>query len=182
MGLIVSRLRLALIGPTVHRVVMVGLDSSGKTTLVHRLKTGEVTIAVPTTGFNIEAVQYRDVSFDIWDISGQYAHRFMWRHYFCNAQALIFVVNSADEERISLAREWVLYALCELKRQGLNAKLLILAHRQDIQGAMSSEDIADALRLNEIKDREWHIQRTSAFTGEGLPEALEWLYNAVTKV
>lgn len=64
------------------RILMVGLDAAGKTTILYKLKLGEVVSSVPTIGFNVEKVQYKNISFTVWDIGGQDKLRLLWRHYF----------------------------------------------------------------------------------------------------
>ena len=85
----------------------VGLDAAGKTTILYQLKLGEMTNTAPTLGFNVETVAYKNIEFMVWDMGGQDAIRPLWRHYYENCQALIFVVDSADAERLEEAREEV---------------------------------------------------------------------------
>merc|ERR1719390_328238 len=87
------------------RILMVGLDAAGKTTILYKLKLGEVITTIPTVGFNVEEVQYKNINFTVWDIGGQDKIRKLWRYYYQNTQGLIFVVDSNDRERIGDARE-----------------------------------------------------------------------------
>ena len=87
------------------RILMVGLDAAGKTTILYKLKLGEVVTTIPTIGFNVERVEYRNISFTVWDVGGQDKIRPLWRYYYENIQGLIFVVDSNDRERIDDARE-----------------------------------------------------------------------------
>ena len=86
------------------RVVMLGLDAAGKTTILYKLHIGEVLSTVPTLGFNVEKVQYKNVVFTVWDVGGQEKLRPLWRHYFNNTDGLIYVVDSLDRDRIDRAR------------------------------------------------------------------------------
>jgi len=85
------------------RVVMLGLDAAGKTTVLYKLHIGEVLSTVPTIGFNVEKVQYKKVQFTVWDVGGQEKLRPLWRHYFNNTDGLIYVVDSLDKDRIAKA-------------------------------------------------------------------------------
>ncbi len=87
------------------RVMMVGLDAAGKTTVLYKLKLGEVVTYIPTIGFNCEEVSYKNISFNVWDIGGQTQIRNMWRYYYQGTNAVIFVVDSNDPERFKLAKE-----------------------------------------------------------------------------
>ena len=99
-GATISRLLPILLGKQQCRILMVGLDAAGKTTILYQLKLGEMTQTKPTLGFNVETVSYKNIEFMVWDMGGQDRIRQLWRHYYKNAQALIFVVDSADEERL----------------------------------------------------------------------------------
>src|SRR5215217_5497955 len=94
-----------MFGKQQMRVLMVGLDAAGKTTILYKLKLGEVVTTIPTIGFNVETVDYKNISFTVWDVGGQDKIRLLWRHYYQNTQGLIFVVDSNDRDRIDDARE-----------------------------------------------------------------------------
>lgn len=81
-----------------------GLDAAGKTTILYNLKLGEIVTTIPTIGFNVETVEYKNISFTVWDVGGQDKIRPLWRHYFQNTQGLIYVVDSNDRERIAEAQ------------------------------------------------------------------------------
>merc|ERR1719323_1523103 len=75
-----------------YRILMVGLDASGKTTILYKLHLGEVINSVPTIGFNVETVEYKNITFTLWDVGGQDKIRPLWRHYYKGTDAIIFVV------------------------------------------------------------------------------------------
>merc|ERR1712071_214832 len=104
MGLTISSLFTRLFGKKQMRILMVGLDAAGKTTILYKLKLGEI-VTIPTIGFNVETVEYKNICFTVWDVGGQDKIRPLWRHYFQNTQGLIFVVDSNDRERITEAQE-----------------------------------------------------------------------------
>ena len=88
-----------LVGKQEMRILMVGLDAAGKTTILYKLKLGEIVTTIPTIGFNVETVEYKNISFTVWDVGGQDKIRPLWRHYYQNTQGLIFVVDSNDKVR-----------------------------------------------------------------------------------
>lgn len=106
---------------------MLGLDAAGKTTILYKLKLGEVVSSVPTIGFNVETVEYRAVKFTVWDVGGQDKIRLLWRHYYQNTQGLIFVVDSSDRDRIGLAREELMRMLSAEELR--NAIVLVYANK-----------------------------------------------------
>lgn len=86
MGNIFGNLLKSLIGKKEMRILMVGLDAAGKTTILYKLKLGEIVTTIPTIGFNVETVEYKNICFTVWDVGGQDKIRPLWRHYFQNTQ------------------------------------------------------------------------------------------------
>merc|ERR1712050_798636 len=101
MGFAFSKIWQRMIGKQDMRILMVGLDAAGKTTILYKLKLGEVVTTIPTIGFNVETVEYRNICYTVWDVGGQDRIRKLWRHYYQGTQGIIFVVDSNDRERIS---------------------------------------------------------------------------------
>lgn len=138
MGLTLSSVFNRLFGKKNMRILMVGLDAAGKTTILYKLKLGEIVTTIPTIGFNVETVEYKNISFTVWDVGGQDKIRPLWRHYFQNTQGLIFVVDSNDRERAQEAQEELQKMLGEDELR--EATLLVFANKQDLPNAMSSAD------------------------------------------
>ncbi|CAJ2650848.1 unnamed protein product [Trifolium pratense] len=155
------------------QVVMLGLDAAGKTTILYKLHIGEVLSTVPTIGFNVEKVQYKNVVFTVWDVGGQEKLRPLWRHYFSNTDGLIYVVDSLDRERISQAKQEFQAIINDPFM--LNSVILVFANKQDLRGAMTPMEVCEGLGLFDLKNRKWHIQGTCALKGDGLYEGLDWL-------
>ena len=160
------------------RILMVGLDAAGKTTVLYKLKLGELVTTIPTIGFNVETVQYKNIHFTVWDVGGQDKIRPLWRHYYQNTQGVIFVVDSNDRERISEAAEELQKMLREDELR--EAAVLVLANKQDLPQAMSVAEVTDKLGLHSMRNRKWYIQATCATAGDGLYEGLDWLAHTVT--
>lgn len=81
------------------RCLEIGLDASGKTTILYKLKLGEVVTTIPTIGFNVETVDIVGLKLTVWDVGGCDKIRPLWRHYYQNTQVLIFIVDLNDDER-----------------------------------------------------------------------------------
>jgi len=173
MGLTISKLWDGIFGKKDMRILMVGLDAAGKTTILYKLKFGEVTTTVPTIGFNVETVEYKTVQFTVWDVGGQDKIRPLWRHYYANTQGLIFVVDCNDRDRIEVARKELHHMINEQELK--DAVILIFANKQDLPFAMTAAEVTDKLALNRLKSRTWYIQACKATTGDGLYEGLDWL-------
>ncbi|VAI38808.1 unnamed protein product [Triticum turgidum subsp. durum] len=159
MGLTFTKLFSRLFAKKEMRILMVGLDAAGKTTILYKL--------------NVETVEYKNISFTVWDVGGQDKIRPLWRHYFQNTQGLIFVVDSNDRDRVVEARDELHRMLNEDELR--DAVLLVFANKQDLPNAMNAAEITDKLGLHSLRQRHWYIQSTCATTGEGLYEGLDWL-------
>ncbi|KRX55720.1 ADP-ribosylation factor 1-like 2 [Trichinella sp. T9] len=173
MGNLFASLFKGLFGKKEVRILMVGLDAAGKTTILYKLKLGEIVTTIPTIGFNVETVEYKNISFTVWDVGGQDKIRPLWRHYFQNTQGLIFVVDSNDRERVGEARDELIRMLAEDELR--DAVLLVFANKQDLPNAMNAAEVTDKLGLHTLRNRSWYIQATCATSGDGLYEGLDWL-------
>ncbi|CAI7806681.1 unnamed protein product [Closterium sp. NIES-54] len=286
MGVIISKLLSSLFGEREARILVLGLDNAGKTTILYRLQVGEVVSTIPTIGFNVETVQYKNIKFQVWDLGGQTSIRIFllrspsflfpfpfplthpplhfprcplpfppasclfsrtivvvlllpqhstrhlpllppplpavllpslplvcaqqnvlvafllipsrssslsffsycsptvptlvcvlnrpyWRCYYPNTQAVIYVVDSTDVDRMGTSKEEFHAILDEEELK--EAVVLVYANKQDLPGAMSEVQVSDALGLHKIKSRPWAIYKTSAVKGDGLFEGLDWL-------
>ncbi|XP_071349588.1 ADP-ribosylation factor 4-like [Trachinotus anak] len=178
MGVIISHIFSRFTSKTPVRILMVGLDAAGKTTLLYRLKLAEVVTTIPTVGFNVETVEYKNVSFTVWDVGGQTVIRPLWRHYYTNTQGLIFVIDSNDPERIKEAAHELHGMLEEDELRGV--AILVFANKQDLPRAMSVSDVTTALGLSGIS-QPWFVQASCAVSGTGLVEGLDWLSNQILR-
>jgi ADP-ribosylation factor protein 1 len=160
------------------KMLMVGLDASGKTTTLYKLKLGELITTIPTIGFNVEAVEYKNLRFTMWDVGGQDKLRRLWRHYFEGTDGIIFVVDSSDRDRLGIAKEELQKLTAEDCMQ--HSALLVYANKQDLPQAMPPAEITDKLGLRLLK-REWYVQGSCAASGEGIYEGLDWLASTMKK-
>lgn len=163
------------IGPKIEmRVVILGLDEAGKTSILFKLKENEFITTIPTIGFNVETVEYKNVKFTIWDVGGQQKIRPLWKHYFFNTQAVIFVVDSSNRDR--LAESCNELAKLVQEKELKEASLLIFANKQDVDNCISIESITENFGLFKLCcNRSWHIQACDVKSGFGLQDGIEWL-------
>lgn len=155
------------------RVIMIGLDGAGKTTVLGRLKLGETQTTIPTIGFNVDTVEYKNLKLTMWDVGGQFRLRSLWHHYYKNCDAVIFVVDTADRTRLAEAAEEMHRAVDhdELRE----ASVLVFANKQDMPNAMSTSEVIEKFGLRRLTGRKWYVQGCTAHTGHGLWEGLDWL-------
>ena len=207
MGLLLSRFMDGVFATTEKRILMVGLDAAGKTTILYKLKLGEVMTrilarsytphahalsnptntpihsqvmtTIPTIGFNVETVDYKKLKMTIWDVGGQDRIRQLWRHYYHGTNAVIFVLDSNDRDRIDVAKQELHKLIQEEELRG--AALLVFANKQDLPNSMSTSECVDKLGLHGLNQQAWYVQSSSAVSGDGLYEGLDWLQQTLAE-
>ena len=154
------------------KIIILGIQNAGKTTILYRLSLGQLVQTTPTIGSNVEEISYNNVKLQAWDLGGQESTRSVWDVYFVNTDAIIYVIDSHDTNYDESKTQF--YKL--LENEALkNAVILIYANKQDLSGAKSVNDIIQIYELNKLKDHVWNIQPCSAQTGEGLITGMKWL-------
>ena len=160
-------------------ILMIGLDGAGKTTILYKLKLDQDMQTIPTIGFNLETIKYRNMKLLIRDVGGQDKLRRLWRQYYEGTDAVIFVVDANDTDRIQTARE----ELEKLMNDDFlsSAVILIYANKQDQPNAMSSQDLHSELRITDLQTKGFNIfiQPSTALTCEGIYEGLDWVAKAL---
>lgn len=154
-------------------ILMLGLDSAGKSTLLYKLRYKDDFITMPTIGFNVDMMEARkDFTLTFWDVGGQKKMRELWSNFLEDAGGLLYVVDSSDKRRLEESRrEFELL----LKNESIkNVPVVVLANKQDLPGALNAEEITRKLKMKKYcSDRNWYVQPCCAITGEGLAEALQ---------
>ncbi|KAJ8710939.1 hypothetical protein PYW08_009454 [Mythimna loreyi] len=161
-------------------VLVLGLDNSGKSTLLHALRPADARApaphhAAPTVGQQQEHFTSGGVSFSAWDVSGAPRHRALWERHYRRAHAVIFVVDSADHLRLVVAREELELLLAHPDMFGRRVPLLVFANKHDAPHALAPMQVAAALGLERITDKPWHICASCALSGAGLADGVAWL-------
>jgi len=130
-------------------------------------------LLIRVAGFNVETVEYKNISFTVWDVGGQDKIRPLWRHYYQNTQGLIFVTDSNDVDRMTDAREELHKMVNEAELR--EAVILVFANKQDLPKALGASEVSKKLALDSLRGRTWWVQACCATTGDGLYEGLDWL-------
>lgn len=160
------------------RIIMIGLDAAGKTSLLNKFRFGQDSATIPTIGFNVEHIEYKNLTMTIWDVGGQSKIRSLWKHYYQNTDAVIFVVDSTDEDRFDEAAEHLHAAMRDDNLR--NAPFLIFSNKMDLPNSHSVSKVAEALKLSSYKNK-WFIQGCSVLKNEGIIEGMEYLVAEVNK-
>ncbi|XP_045839800.1 putative ADP-ribosylation factor-like protein 5C isoform X2 [Meles meles] len=208
MGQLIAKL-MGVFGNQEHKVIIVGLDNAGKTTILYQFLMNEVVHTSPTIGSNVEEIVLRKTHFLVWDIGGQEALRSTWSAYYSNTEGGAeawsgaqwagdaFLPGKAHDSPLPSAGQFVILVIDSTDRDRLlttreelykmlahealrDASVLIFANKQDMKNSMTTVEISQFLTLNAIKDHPWHIQGCCALTGEGLPAGLQWMQSRAT--
>ena len=177
MGNFLSQLLDRLFATTPARVILIGLDNAGKTTILYKLKLNEVVTTIPTIGFNVDEVTVKNLTMTVWDVGGQTKIRPLWQYYFENNDAVIYAIDSADRQRLEEAREELFSVLSDDRLR--DCALLALANKQDLPGAATVAQVTEALQLRKLRQRNWFVQGTCAVNGDGLTEGFTWLADVI---
>ena len=165
-------------------VVVLGLDNSGKTTIINHLKPEESKThdIVPTVGFNVEKFKTKSLSFTAFDMSGQGRYRNLWEHYYRECHGIIFVIDSNDKLRMSVAKDELDMLLSHPDIQAKRIPILFFANKMDLPDSLSSIKCSSLLELERVKEKPWHMCASNALTGEGLSEGIDWLTDQLRDV
>lgn len=161
------------------RTILIGLDNAGKTTLLYRTHSDETLATIPTIGFNVETVEpIKGLQMTVWDLGGQGSIRSLWQYYIQNCEAIIWIVDSNDEDRMEESRKELEGIL---EGTDITCPLLVFANKQDLPNAMAVEKVKESLGLDNHKRRPWHIQGCIATQGEGLNDGYQKLVELLNR-
>ena len=156
------------------RILMIGLDAAGKTTILYQLENGGKIKTLPIIGFYVvETLDYKDWNFISFDVGGADKIGLLLKPYYQNTEGLIFVVDSNDQERMKDAAEELKKMLAEEELK--DCCVLVMANKQDLNGTLSTDEVIKTLGMESFAGRTWFVQGTSAITGQGLKEGLNWM-------
>lgn len=162
------------------KLLMNGLDMSGKTTILNTLKLSKYIKIDAHIGYDIEEIRHDGFSLYCWDVGGAEIKYPNWRkQYYQNVHGLIFVIDCSNIYRIDEACD-ILRDIFENEELG-ETILLVFANRIDTEKSLSIEELENKLKLKFLSDHEYHIQEINAISGDGLYEGLDWLGEQINK-
>ena len=176
MGSKLSRAWKKLFSKKEAKVLMLGLDSAGKTTILYRIKLNLTLETIPTMGFVYEKIEHKKFVLNVWDVAGQDTLRPLWKQYFDGTNAIIFVIDSSDQSRFDLVRE-ELHGI--IKNNTIEDAVLVIAANKMDMSELSVSEIVERMDLSRFKNRKIKSFGVVAITGQGLPEMMDWLANNI---
>lgn len=167
-------------------ILILGIDKAGKTNFLEKMKTMftdfvglDPSKILPTVGLNVGRMEAFNTNLIFWDLGGQQGLRSIWDKYFDETHAVIYVVDSACPQRFDeskLAMEKVLGA-----RELFGAPFLIVANKQDIEGAVSPQAIAEHFGVGKLDSRPFKVQAVSTYNGQGVHDSVAWLVSTIRR-
>eukprot|EP00638_Chattonella_subsalsa_P010526 CAMPEP_0117786790 /NCGR_PEP_ID=MMETSP0948-20121206/6036_1 /TAXON_ID=44440 /ORGANISM="Chattonella subsalsa, Strain CCMP2191" /LENGTH=177 /DNA_ID=CAMNT_0005615849 /DNA_START=53 /DNA_END=586 /DNA_ORIENTATION=- len=154
-------------------VVLVGLENSGKTTLMNVIASGHPVETCPTIGLNVKVIRKGGVQMKCWDIGGQAQYRSEWGRYTRGCDVIIYVVDAHAMDLVSLARK-ELHRLLE-DRELATTPILILANKIDLEPHISEAELIRELNLDYIVDNPWIVIPVSALKVVNIDQVVSWL-------
>lgn len=169
-------------------LIMVGLDNAGKTATVRGIQGESPEDVAPTVGFSKIDLKQGRFEVTIFDLGGGKRIRNIWRNYYAESYGVIFVVDSSDIERMEETKQAMTEVLNSPKISG--KPVLVLANKQDREGALSEADVIESLSLEKLVNEHkclCQIEPCSAVMGCGkkidksIKKGLYWLLHIIAK-
>jgi len=159
-----------------HKLVTFGLDNAGKTSLINYIKDDKILDdPFPTKEFNVLDVVINDIEIVMWDAPGQVDYRTKWKKGAVNTSLLLFIIDTAADSRFEEVKSELDRILNELGTEGV--PLLVCFHKMDLLDTQHTfKKAMETLKLSEIKDRYVYWAKTSIYSGDGIKEFKEMIY------
>jgi len=155
-------------------LTLVGLQNSGKTTFVNVIASGQFTEdMIPTVGFNMRKITKGNVTIKLWDIGGQPRFRSMWERYCRGVNAIVFMVDASDEDKLEASRNELLQLLDKPQLEAI--PVLVLGNKKDLPNALDEKQLIEAMNLSAIQDREICCYSISCKEKDNIDITLQWL-------
>ena len=159
---------------------MLGLHYAGKKSIICKLKGENILNILSNQGLGGQTLvnyDYKRLSIVLWESKERI--RILWKHFLRNTDGIIFVVDSSDKDFMEDAAEELKKNLAEEELK--NCCILVMANKQDRDGALSKDEITEKLGMGNLQGKNWFVESTSAITGQGLQEGLDWLLSQLLK-
>lgn len=165
-------------------ILCVGLDNSGKSTILSHLSPSPYSQILPTSGMKLETFNKFNCEWMIWDCSGTGPNRTLWPLFYQHVSGVVFVVDSSDRERVSCAKDELDSILMSEHFRRRKISLLIIFNKQDLDDEIITvAELETVLQLSQLKSQhrhvDMHIQACSGIKGSGIEEGFRWLATSV---
>ena len=160
----------------VAKVLILGADGVGKTSLLYKLKLDEDVKTLPTIGFNVEDINYKGKIIQMWDIGGGEKIKYLWKYYIAESKCLIYVLNLANKERLDYYIE-CFNEILDHHKNFRNIPFIIFGNKFNDKIEFEPEEMLE--KINFPPEISPYILKGSVKTGDGLSELLDYIYNNI---
>ncbi|VDP86231.1 unnamed protein product [Schistosoma mattheei] len=160
------------------KVLVIGLDNSGKSTILNKLQSKETqnSLTIPTIGYNVEKIRVSQMIFLCFDMSGSGAYRNLWEKFYKECEAIIYVIDISDELRLTVVEDEFQQLLKHPDICNRRIPILLFANKMDLSNSITVKEIVKILGLEQLRNKSWRIFASNAINGEGLNDGLMWLF------
>ncbi|XP_046849005.1 LOW QUALITY PROTEIN: ADP-ribosylation factor-like protein 13B [Xenia sp. Carnegie-2017] len=170
------------------RLLMLGIDNAGKSTIINNLKGEARELTIPTIGFSSAEFKLANFKAIVYDVGGGPRIRGIWKDYYAEIYGMVYVVDASDHQRISESREVLHEALYDPRLAG--KPLLLFANKQDITDALSEKNLESQFGLEELANKCnccYKIFQCTALLNEGrkvdgqIKKGFSWLLHTINE-
>lgn len=168
--------------PIPARLVCLGMDAVGKTTILYQMHLKKPVHTIPTVGFNVESFDHKNHTFTMYDVGGGDKICPLWWHFYQGADAIVMVLDSNDRKRMDCGKHD--YSRCCVKgnlecltsdKRLDGVPILIMAHKHDRADSMKQAEILQRIGVEQLRGRPWYIETSATSDWDGLYRGFDWL-------
>ncbi|CAL5986630.1 ADP-ribosylation_factor 1 [Hexamita inflata] len=165
--------------PPIHKILILGAESSGKTSVLNYMIQKRNQIPSPTFGHNKIFYDFNNVRFEFWDVGGSKQNTFNWQQYYQNTSAIIFVVDASNlfDSKMNESKQCFKQVI---ENTNEKSKIIVFGNKQDLPQAMNTSEIYELLDLSNVGNRDVKIFETSTKNQKGMLAEIQYLYASVT--
>ena len=161
------------------KVLILGLEGAGKTTIFERIRTSDLNYTSPTIGFNVEQVKLDNFIINLWDFGGHEKIMCLWERYFDNVDLIILVLDSTDNENVEKVKE--IFDIIKSKTK--DTFILLLANKIDLKDqSMSTNEMAKLFDIYKYDLKIVNFIPCSAVTSQGMGEMKKSIVTALKNI
>ncbi|MHA1274723.1 MAG: ADP-ribosylation factor-like protein [Promethearchaeota archaeon] len=165
----------------VYKTFLFGLDYAGKTSLSQTIIRGRIYAnEKPSVAISFDTWDFGEITFQVWDLPGQISLRTIWKRSLIRTEIFLYILDTSDNSRFDEAREELFAVINDKLTEGM--PLIVCLHKFDLEDSKKNKEYAiEALRLNQIKNREVYILETSIYNPDSIKNLKDTMLSIVIK-
>ena len=166
-------------------LLVVGLDNSGKSTLIEAAKeeANKEKVILPTPGIRAGVLNHNNKKIVYYDLSGDGRHRKQWANYYSEIHGILFVVDASDTRRDDIVRDYIRQMFKDEVLAKREVPILVACNKQDLPEVRDKVALEEELGLPKLDKHstiKYYVTNTSGFDNKGIKDALDWLTKNIT--